>query len=156
MFFFSFQMRKKWSRGPSARDWANISFGKQRKSNPAYGGSWGLSGILSASACHHWTPELMPALINIIHHTINVLWLVNVCIQRCIQYLLISWILIKKDIRRFLSISLMSVKFTWDIPDVELDIFLQFLSSKELFFSIILVLYKVSCMFWNRFKILNL
>ena len=98
MFFFSFQMRKKWSRGPSARDWANISFGKQRKSNPAYGGSWGLSGILSASACHHWTPELMPALINIIHHTINVLWLVNVCIQRCIQYLLISWILIKKRI----------------------------------------------------------
>ena len=144
MFFFSFQMRKKWSRGPSARDWANISSGKHCKSNPAYEGSWGHSGILSASACHHWTPELMPALINIIHTTIiNVLWDVNVCIQRCIQYLLISWILIKKkDIHRFLSISLMSVKFTWDIPSVELDIFLQFFSSKELFFSIILVLFK--------------
>ena len=49
----------------------------------------------------------------------------------------------KKDIHRFLSISLMSVKFTWDIPSVELDIFLQFFSSKELFNSIILVLFKV-------------
>ena len=92
--FSSFQMRKKCGRGQSARDWANISFGKQGKSNPAYGGSCGQSGILSPFSCHHWIQELMPALINIIHTINTYLCGLSMCIQR--KYLLILWLLIKE------------------------------------------------------------